>query len=79
VHGCFWHRHSGCRLSSTPNTRVAFWTEKFAANVARDSRNVSALEAAGWQVATIWECETRAVDALMRSLETLVGSESRVE
>src|SRR5688500_5473333 len=59
VHGCFWHRHPGCRLSSSPKTRVKFWTDKFATNVARDARNVGALESAGWRVGTLWECETR--------------------
>ena len=56
VHGCFWHRHEGCRYATTPATRRRFWREKFAANVARDERNHRALRAAGWRVATVWEC-----------------------
>lgn len=76
VHGCFWHRHPGCRLSSTPKTRVAFWNEKFAANIARDARNAEALEAAGWRVATIWECETREIEALARSLSVLIEADT---
>ena len=59
VHGCFWHRHEGCRLAYSPKSRVAFWTEKFAANVARDARQEAALKALGWRVLVIWECETR--------------------
>lgn len=58
VHGCFWHRHEGCRYASTPKSRVAFWTEKFTANVARDARQQAALRALGWQVLVIWECES---------------------
>ena len=58
VHGCFWHRHQGCRYAYTPKSRVAFWTEKFAGNVARDRRNESALRDLGWDVLVIWECET---------------------
>ena len=49
VHGCFWHRHEGCRHASTPKSRIAFWTEKFAANVARDARQEAALRARGWR------------------------------
>lgn len=60
VHGCFWHRHEGCRHATTPSTRADFWQDKFAANVNRDERNRTALEAAGWRVETIWECELRA-------------------
>jgi len=37
VHGCFWHRHEGCRYTTTPSTRPEFWQAKFEANVARDS------------------------------------------
>lgn len=56
VHGCFWHRHKGCRYTTTPATRPEFWRNKFAENVARDKRNELALKAAGWRVATVWEC-----------------------
>ncbi|MBU4136426.1 MAG: DNA mismatch endonuclease Vsr [Alphaproteobacteria bacterium] len=59
VHGCFWHRHEGCRFTTTPGTRPAFWAEKFSANVLRDERTQSALTAAGWRVATVWECAVR--------------------
>ena len=59
VHGCFWHRHAGCRYAYTPKTRVAFWTEKFSQNVARDCRVEEALRTLGWRVLVIWECEAR--------------------
>ena len=59
VHGCFWHRHDGCRFAYTPRSRVRFWTEKFRQNVARDRRTEDALRSLGWQVLVIWECETR--------------------
>jgi DNA mismatch endonuclease, patch repair protein len=57
VHGCFWHRHSGCRYATTPSTREEFWIGKFAATVARDARKEQELAAAGWRVITVWECE----------------------
>ena len=59
VHGCFWHRHLGCRYATNPKTRAEFWEVKFAANVARDSAVRAALLEAGWRVATIWECALR--------------------
>jgi len=59
VHGCFWHRHEGCRLASTPKTHVEFWQAKFDANVARDKSATAQLTAAGWNVLVLWECETR--------------------
>lgn len=59
VHGCFWHRHVGCRYATTPATRSEFWQAKFAANVARDSAVRGALLEEGWRVSTIWECALR--------------------
>lgn len=56
VHGCYWHRHEGCRFATTPKTNAEFWQKKFAGNVERDSRAKSALLALGWRVAVIWEC-----------------------
>ena len=58
VHGCFWHRHPGCRFAYQPKSRVAFWQKKFDDNVARDRRNVHVLRALGWRVITVWECQT---------------------
>jgi DNA mismatch endonuclease, patch repair protein len=59
VHGCFWHRHEGCRNATTPTTRTEFWQSKFDSNVERDHRNVQALKQAGWRVETVWECELK--------------------
>jgi DNA mismatch endonuclease (patch repair protein) len=59
VHGCFWHRHAGCRRTTSPKTNTAFWLAKFAANVERDARKGAELEALGWRVIVIWECETK--------------------
>lgn len=70
VHGCFWHRHEGCRKASTPGTRTDFWLTKFARNKERDKRNVADLEAQGWRVLIIWECQTQrpqSVEAILKS------------
>jgi DNA mismatch endonuclease, patch repair protein len=68
VHGCFWHCHD-CRWGRVvPKTRAEFWSAKRAGNAARDERQKAALEAGGWKVITLWECETRSGDALRTAL-----------
>jgi DNA mismatch endonuclease (patch repair protein) len=59
VHGCYWHRHPGCRASTTPTHNAEFWQEKFVANVRRDRRKVRALRKLGYRVMTVWECQTK--------------------
>ncbi|MEZ1321283.1 DNA mismatch endonuclease Vsr [Pseudomonas fluorescens] len=59
VHGCFWHRHPSCRYATTPKTRQYYWLPKFDANVERDARKTAQLEALGWRVLVVWECETK--------------------
>lgn len=68
VHGCFWHRHPGCRGASMPKTRADFWAAKFEANKARDRAAATALLAAGWKVLVLWECETKDATALQATL-----------
>jgi DNA mismatch endonuclease (patch repair protein) len=79
VHGCFWHRHEGCRYASTPATRPEFWAEKFAANVARDKRNIEKLQEAGLRPVVIWECWLRGKDIseLVNSLSAWIRSETQ--
>lgn len=59
VHGCFWHRHEGCKYAYSPKTRVDFWESKFARNVIRDNKVMNALKASGWNTEVVWECETK--------------------
>ena len=54
VHGCFWHRHPGCRYSYMPKTRIEFWTDKFLKNIDRDERVKAELESAGIKMLVIW-------------------------
>lgn len=58
VHGCFWHRHEGCKNFRVPKTNSEFWIEKIGRNVARDARVAVALKALGWRVLIVWECAT---------------------
>lgn len=73
VHGCFWHRHEGCPNASTPKTRHAFWTDKFARNVARDAENVSAIRKLGWKAIVVWECQCKDTARLTRRLTRLLA------
>lgn len=57
VHGCYWHRHPGCKDASTPKSNVDFWASKFAENMDRDRRTERALFECGWRVMVVWECE----------------------
>lgn len=59
VHGCFWHRHAGCKYATTPSSREHFWTNKLSENVARDAYQIAALGELGWRVFVVWECELR--------------------
>jgi DNA mismatch endonuclease, patch repair protein len=72
VHGCFWHRHRGCRYAYSPKSRVEFWEEKFAQNILRDQDAQAALVHAGWRVAIMWECETRDLAALAERVRKLL-------
>lgn len=72
VHGCFWHRHEGCKGTTTPKTRIEYWTKKFEENVVRDLKQVDALTGSGWKVLTVWECETRDPEQLRTRLETFL-------
>ena len=59
VNGCFWHRHKGCRYATKPKTNIEFWETKIARNRHRDEVTTAHLEALGWTVITVWECELR--------------------
>ncbi len=56
IHGCFWHRHSGCRFAYTPKTRAEFWISKFQKNTARDSYVLQQLAQQNVRVIIVWEC-----------------------
>lgn len=73
VHGCFWHRHEGCRYCYEPKSRTAFWRDKFAGNMARDARNLAALQDRGWGILVIWECETADANVLKERIAHFLG------
>ena len=59
VHGCFWHRHTGCKYAYTPKSRVQFWERKLEQNVRTNERAVCELNSMGWRVLILWECELK--------------------
>jgi DNA mismatch endonuclease (patch repair protein) len=68
VHGCFWHRHPGCRHTTTPKTRADFWARKFEQNMERDRRQQQQLREMGWSVMVVWECELRDLPSMTAQL-----------
>lgn len=73
VHGCFWHRHKGCRYATSPKTRVDFWEGKFTANVARDKRTERELKKLGWSVLTVWQCQLKEPERLAKRLDDFLS------
>ena len=59
VHGCFWHGHKGCKNYTVPKTNTEFWVAKVARNQERDQEVWRQLEAKGWFVIIVWECELK--------------------
>jgi DNA mismatch endonuclease, patch repair protein len=77
VHGCFWHRHRGCRNCTTPTHRRAWWLNKLEGNAARDKLQQRALRALGWRVIVVWECEIEKpgkLERLRTRLERVVST-----
>ena len=72
VHGCFWHRHAGCRFATTPSSNMEFWSQKFDANVKRDAKVRRLLKRDGWRVFVVWSCKVNE-QTMMRLSERIRG------
>jgi DNA mismatch endonuclease (patch repair protein) len=77
VQGCFWHRHPdpACRLARLPKSRLDFWLPKLEGNRERDVANIERLEAAGWRVLLVWECQLKDREQLGNKLRRFVEGE----
>ena len=73
VHGCFWHAH-GCKIGQAPKSKLDYWGPKLDANRARDARKLGELQAAGWAVLVLWQCELGDEPALEARLRTFLDS-----
>ncbi|WP_458724953.1 very short patch repair endonuclease [Pseudomonas mandelii] len=74
VHGCFWHRHIGCKYASMPKSRENFWLEKFDTNINRDHQNTNKLKLLDWRVDVIWECETKDTNQVKEKILRLTNT-----
>jgi DNA mismatch endonuclease Vsr len=77
VHGCYWHRHAGCRHATTPRTNTEFWLNKFSRNVARDAEARGSLRREGYRVLTVWQCELQSGHSLSGDLARLAAPRRR--
>ena len=59
IHGCFWHRHPGCKFAYTPKSNIAFWNKKFSENIARDANVKAGLRSSGIKCLVVWECTVK--------------------
>ena len=76
IHGCFWHRHGGCKYSYTPKSRIDFWTEKFQKNVRRDQQVRVELAEKDVKMLIVWECT---VKRMMKDAETAMRVLDQIE
>jgi DNA mismatch endonuclease, patch repair protein len=74
VHGCFWHRHKGCKFSYTPKSNVSFWNEKFKTNILRDKEVKKQLKSLKWRTFVIWECELSNIKMLKNKIRMFFDS-----
>ena len=74
VHGCYWHRHEGCKYAYSPKSRVSFWQNKFNQNIKRDKLAQKELSKMGWQVHVIWECETKKIELLEERIDQIFSA-----
>lgn len=80
VNGCFWHHHEGCHLAYIPKSRVQFWMNKFRSNQVNDRLSRDRLEAMGWKVITIWECELKEnFELVMKRLADIIRKNESTE
>lgn len=73
VHGCFWHGHD-CRAGRRPSSRTEYWLPKIAENQRRDARKRAELEALGWRVLTVWECELNTLEETASATASFLDS-----
>jgi DNA mismatch endonuclease (patch repair protein) len=71
IHGCFWHGHNDCKYFKMPTSNIEYWKTKITTNIERDMNSVTQLEAMGYEVITIWECQLKK-EKRQQTLENLI-------
>ena len=62
IHGCYWHGHDcGSRYAHYSQSNKAYWGPKIERTIQRDQEHIQALEANGWTVVVLWECQIRQI------------------
>ena len=69
MHGCFWHRHEGCKLARLPKSHLEFWRTKLEGNKERDRRNIELLRGMGWRILVVWECSLKDLDKVAQRVQ----------
>jgi len=69
VHGCFWHRHAGCKYTYTPKSKMDFWAKKFDSNIQRDLKVADQLKELCWRQLVVWECEVKDSNKLKKKIK----------
>ena len=60
IHGCYWHGHDcGSRYAHSSKSNKAYWGPKIQRTQQRDQEHIAKLEADGWRVIVLWECQVR--------------------
>jgi DNA mismatch endonuclease Vsr len=72
VHGCFWHNHPNCSRAKLPKTNRFFWKKKVEGNRRRDSRNTRLLRKDRWHVVTVWQCNLRNQERVLKRLNRMI-------
>ncbi|QPK62428.1 DNA mismatch endonuclease Vsr [Methylomonas sp. LL1] len=75
MHGCFWHRHPGCKLARLPKSKLDFWVEKLEGNKQRDITHQKQLWELGWRVLVIWECEMDDLETVSLRVKEFLDTE----
>jgi DNA mismatch endonuclease (patch repair protein) len=77
VHGCFWHRHKGCKRCTMPSTNREYWSGRFKRNLEKDIVHEKKLRGNGWNILTIWECECKKTELLEEKIRVFFSEISR--
>jgi len=76
VNGCFWHWHPdpACPIAGLPKSNLRYWQPKLARTRIRDQENTVSLEAQGWRVLTVWECQLSSPVDVLHDIRVFLGA-----